>query len=121
MKNHEEIKAEYQEYFMDCNDFSIGGGWLPIIEAFLELVNVDKELGLDPLEEPIKLLQIKEKFGALRIYYTGGSDQCADWVDFAEALSGKICEYCGRPSTTRTVEPVKNLCEPCVGEHTKNF
>jgi hypothetical protein len=39
--------------------------------------------------------QVKEKFGKLCFYYSGGDDYIKSLVDFAEYLSGKICEDCG--------------------------
>lgn len=45
--------------------------------------------------DPVKIAQIKEKFGTLRFYYSGG-DQ---WVDgatsFAESLTETVCFDCG--------------------------
>lgn len=58
--------------------------------------------------------QIKEKFGTLRIYMDHADETAYALVDFAEDLSGKICEECGnkgknapRPSWWKT------LCEEC--------
>jgi hypothetical protein len=39
--------------------------------------------------------QVKEKFGTLRFYYSGGEDYISNVVSFAEYLSGRICENCG--------------------------
>lgn len=39
--------------------------------------------------------QVKEKFGTLRFYYSGGDDYIDGVVRFAESLSGKTCEVCG--------------------------
>jgi hypothetical protein len=39
--------------------------------------------------------QIKEKFGELRFYYSGGDEQVAGMVRFAEYLCSKTCEVSG--------------------------
>ena len=39
--------------------------------------------------------QVKEKFGTLRFYYSGGDDYISNIVSFTEYLSGRICENCG--------------------------
>ena len=41
--------------------------------------------------------QIKEKFGELRFYYSGGDQEIAGMVQFAEYLSSKTCEVSGEP------------------------
>ena len=43
----------------------------------------------------VKIDQIKEKFGELRFYYSGGDDQVAGMVTFAEYLCNKTCEVSG--------------------------
>ena len=39
--------------------------------------------------------QVKEKFGRLRFYYSGGDEYISNIVSFTEYLSGRICEDCG--------------------------
>lgn len=46
------------------------------------------------------MMQIKEKYGALRLYYVPGpidDIEFEDMVDDAELASTKICEMCGKP------------------------
>lgn len=45
--------------------------------------------------------QIKEKFGTLRFYYTGGDDVIEGMVSMAEAMSSRVCETCGAPGSLR--------------------
>lgn len=45
--------------------------------------------------EPISVIQIKEKFGTLRFYYSGGDQQVAGMVRVAEHLSATICQNSG--------------------------
>jgi hypothetical protein len=61
------------------------------------------------IEEPRKLPkpvpqvtldQVKEKFGTLRFYYTGGDDYISGLVSMAESMSGCTCEVCGNPGKT---------------------
>ena len=44
---------------------------------------------------PVTILQVKEKFGGLRFYYSGGDGRIEGMVSFAEQLSYKICEETG--------------------------
>ena len=48
-----------------------------------------------PVSPPVRIAQIKEKFGTLRFYYDGGDDQVRGMVDFAEYLSSKTCQETG--------------------------
>ncbi len=59
---------------------------------------------------PVHIQQIKEKFGTLRFYYQGGDSFVDGAVQYAELLSGSICEECGCPGTARTDGWVKTLC-----------
>ena len=43
----------------------------------------------------LRIDQVKEKFGGLRFYYSGGDDEISGMVRLAESLSYRTCEYCG--------------------------
>jgi hypothetical protein len=43
----------------------------------------------------VTVSQVKEKFGTLRFYYSGGDDRIDGMVRMAESLSSVICEVCG--------------------------
>ena len=47
----------------------------------------------------IEIDQIKEKFGELRFYYSGGDDQIRGMVYMAEYLCSKTCEVTGKAGT----------------------
>jgi hypothetical protein len=44
-----------------------------------------------------KAIQVKEKYGTLRFYVYGATDQQQNYIDFAESMSSRICELCGKP------------------------
>lgn len=65
----------------------------------------------------ISIDQIKEKFGSLKFYYSGGDDVVRGMVYLAESLSYKICEHCGSTKNvtqTTTNGWIKTLCEDCL-------
>ena len=39
--------------------------------------------------------QVKEKFGGLRFYIDGGTDEHYAYISFAESMSRRTCEICG--------------------------
>ena len=67
----------------------------------------------------VVLIQVKEKFGGLRIYYRGGDTHIHATVQLAEQLSYKTCEVCGKIDSTVGVNTIgwrKTTCK----EHTRN-
>jgi len=65
----------------------------------------------------VTLDQVKEKFGTLRFYYTGGDDVIDGMVRMAESMSGVMCETCGSPATTEGPEDgfgwIRTECKTC--------
>jgi len=59
----------------------------------------------------VTLDQVKEKFGTLRFYYTGGDDEISGMVRMAESMSGVTCEECGSPGETKGNGWLVTLCE----------
>lgn len=46
---------------------------------------------------PVQIDQVKEKFGTLRLYTSGGDAKISAIVGFAEAMSGRTCEETAAP------------------------
>jgi hypothetical protein len=61
----------------------------------------------------VTLDQVKEKFGTLRFYYTGGDDYISGMVSLAESLTGVTCESCGNVGERRGGGWVHTYCTPC--------
>jgi len=57
------------------------------------------------------IVQIKEKFGGLRLYTNRITHDQDLAVGFAEAMSNRVCEVCGRPGKHRQGGWVKTLCD----------
>ena len=58
-----------------------------------------------------RVVQVKEKLGTLRFYANQVDERAAAYINFAEHMSGKICEVCGAPGTRGGKVWVKTLCE----------
>ena len=103
----DELRTKYKDV-LDCG-FECLDGWLPLIQSVLEVSrNRAQGEGLTDF----KFLQIKEKFGGLRMYHTGGSDYIAGAVDAAEYQSYRVCEVCGAPGVTRNNRGwIQTLCD----------
>lgn len=60
----------------------------------------------------VTALQIKEKFGTLRFYYTGGDERLTPIVDFYESYTQYICEDCGSTVDVGSTSGwIRNVCQ----------
>lgn len=85
--------------------FSIGPGWLPIVErALIEMISA----GWDR-----QLHQVKEKFGGLRLYIGQGNIEIEGIIRRAEDKAAITCEQCGAPGKERGDGWIRVLCENC--------
>ena len=71
-----------------------GKGWYDLIEVFITKMSV-----LCEEEDDVEIIQIKEKFGGLRIYCQGGTPEVFDLIQRTENKSYEICEVCGNDGT----------------------
>lgn len=93
--------------------FECGPGWFPLIEkTLIKLVRIARDDGLDRL----RVRQVKEKFGGLRIYLSGGNDRADAAVAAAQLQSLKICDLCGGAVLAPLPQTgwVITRCEPCL-------
>lgn len=73
--------------------FDVGKGWYPLIKELIEKLI---ENGWDK-----KICQVKEKFGGLRFYPQGLSEENWKIVSEYEKKSYETCEVCGKKGKTR--------------------
>jgi hypothetical protein len=92
MKNYTIIRPDPQlENNLMAFGFMCGPGWYPLIYETLDAIQlvVDRD-GLD-----LEVAEIKEKYGALRIYMSGYVPEVEEIIKEATRKSLKICEVCG--------------------------
>lgn len=63
--------------------------------------------------EQVVVNEIKEKYGALRFYYTGGDSVIEGLVSMAEAMSTTTCSNCGSVGRIGGSGWLRCLCMPC--------
>ena len=84
-----------------------------INNLYNSIKNEEKEEGKLP-----RFVQIKEKFGSLRMYFDGGNYELVSAVtDFAERMSEITCEVCGSKGKTYQTRWHKTLCKEHAIEH----
>ena len=94
--------------------FDVDSGWYDILKELFD--NLEPFLNWDI----VKICQVKEKFGGLRVYvdFHGDIDaedvkQIHDMIDDAESKSLHTCESCGAIGEVRTIGWIKTLCDDC--------
>jgi len=75
--------------------------------------NDPEKLASLPEYFPVKFDQVKEKYGGLRLYFTGGDDYIRGMVRMAEAMSYNICEICGNKGQPNKGGWITTLCDSC--------
>ena len=85
--------------------FECGDGWFRIIywlskyiQRYIDSNNEYAKKYPDqykPIPQ-VKAVQVKEKFGGLRFYYSGGDDKIGEVISFVESISYSICETTGK-------------------------
>ncbi|QUG87670.1 hypothetical protein GR140_02500 [Pseudomonas putida] len=117
IKNYPMIFAQSRENPLGVHYWGIecGSGWFGLLEALCERVqaHVDHQK-----IEQVVFKQVKEKFGDLRIYYSGGDEYISAVIDMAEAFSAIVCENCGAPGIKQRLKGgwIKTVCQACSGE-----
>jgi hypothetical protein len=117
-----------------CWGFECGDGWFNILDQLMGNIqhHIDwnlrqRQVAIDfnskaapesmrkvpELVPQVTLDQVKEKFGTLRFYYTGGDNYIDGMVRLAESMSGVICEGCGNVGERRGGGWVHTYCTPC--------
>lgn len=85
----------------EVHEVECGEGWKSLYVPLMERCKADG----------VAVLQVKEKFGGLRFYVAGGSDDLYDAIEEAESRSFTICECCGAPGELRKDGWWKTLCD----------
>jgi hypothetical protein len=116
-----------------CWGFECGDGWFNILDQLMSNIqhhidwkekqhnwaiewnkeHPDEIRKVPEIVAQVTLDQVKEKFGTLRFYYTGGDDRIDGMVSLAESMTGVICEECGNVGKRRGGGWVHTFCDPC--------
>ena len=93
------LRDRYPEFFSRAPLREIGclPGWLDLIDELCRALKT--YMDAHPELPPIQVRQVKEKFGGLRFYYSGGDTACRELVACSEERSKSICEVCGQAGT----------------------
>jgi hypothetical protein len=102
LSNHPDNRRHHESGWNAGISFECGPGWSGLLEKlFSDLANI-----LRPRGDQIEMRQIKEKFGILRVYWSGAVDNhtdalIEDTILLAQFRSEVICQSCGEPGQMR--------------------
>ena len=98
---------------------AVGTGWWPIIESLCANIqsHIDWKIKQSVDIAQVEVEQIKEKFGGLRFYYSGGDDEISGMVRMAEAWADVACEECGAAGKRRFGGWIRTLCDAHEAEY----
>lgn len=104
-----------------------GNGWYDIISSVCWMIKQHEDnirfrkeylekkhperLAQEPEYFPVKFDQVKEKYGGLRLYFSGGDNYVEGLVRMAEAISYKTCEVCGNKGEANKGGWISVRCE----------
>jgi len=93
--------------------FSCGDGWFDLIDELCANIQgyIDNNSSESRVIPQVTVDQVKEKFGTLRFYTTGGDRLIDGMIWFAESMSGRICEICGAPGKRHGSGWLRTLCD----------
>lgn len=118
----DQLKREFPKLFelaqspFITEGFRFGDGWYNLIhDMCLSLNDVVVQEELD-----FVIMQMKEKFGELRMYTIGGTDITEKIIDYAWERSRETCERCGAKGKVRQAKwYLQCLCDNCLRDTIK--
>jgi hypothetical protein len=99
--------------------FECGPGWYNLLREVFDVAEKEchrlQKRGVHISNLPIAV-QVKEKFGTLRLYADGTTDIIGEAIRLAEIASANTCESCGKQSQIDNQKRgwISNTCKACV-------
>ena len=96
-----------------CWGFSCGDGWYTLIDT----LSGELQRHAEATDTPITAVQVKEKFGTLRMYVRPTDDYIQALQEIADYFSAEICELCGAPGHLIESIWMRTLCAEHAADH----
>ena len=111
----EEVITEYVKEYLNIRTWldEIPDGWRKAFGLNL-LYDLKEALALDGTSDEFAFLEIKEKYGALRITATGCGEKTNEVIEKYGKLSKYYCVYCGKKAKFITQSWICPWCEECI-------
>ena len=103
----QQLRERYPASFEHVPTLSCRDGWFDLIDTLCStLQNVTRQGG-----PQVVASDVKEKYGALSFYTNGINDEQDGMIQFAEAMSERICEVCGNRGQRRGGGWITTRCD----------
>jgi hypothetical protein len=105
-KEYEKIKNRLgdKKYDYTLNDE------LNLFVTKVDVAEAKAKMDIEEAKIPV-VVQVKEKFGGLRFYVNGSTDEQYALIRFAESMSYKTCEVCGKRGKPNKGGWIKTRCK----------
>lgn len=85
------------------------------------LKELKKQLKKDKMLYKFRIMDLKEKYGTLRLYVNYGSKELYNIIDKYESLSWNTCIECGKPATHTSKGWISPYCEECASTQPEKY
>ncbi len=100
-----------------CFGCECGDGWYALLDRLCACITAHVKNHWEH-DHPYRFMQIKEKYGGLRVYDRGHDDTIYGMICMAEEMSYSMCELCGSPASLCTTGHwLRTLCPPCAEQN----
>lgn len=119
------LKQKYPVIFSELKYFECGDGWFDLIDKLcFYLDQAAKNASYGSTDESKKdnqpiAIQVKEKFGGLRFYISGGNERMHGMISMAEGFSFSVCESCGSKGSKKGKAWLYTMCDLCWDQYEK--
>ena len=110
-----------------CWGFEHNDGWFWLLDQLCGSIqnyidSNNKYMSEDKQISQVIATQVKEKYGTLNFYYSGGDEHIHGIVSLAEHMSSNICEFCGTNiNVGQTSGWIYTICEDCYNDKSNNI
>ena len=94
-----ELIKDYDYTFIE-GEYNLPEGWFRLFLQCCE--DIKEPLVKAACLDAFRFVQIKEKYGEMRLYSSGATKEVLDIIDKYEFLSQQVCSVCGKPATVMT-------------------
>ena len=103
-------------FFERCQWIECGYGWLdPIDRLAIEIEKLSEiNMKLDRRFSGHRAVQIKQKFGGLRVYMERSDEKVDNLIKVAEDVCAETCETCGGAGKLRNGGWITVKCDACM-------
>ena len=96
-----------------CWGFDCSSGWFPLIWDLSKKLEAIISAMPEEKRQYYRASQVKEKYGGLRFYMSGETEEMSRLIRIAEEKSEITCEDCGMPGETNDDGWIRTNCKKC--------